>query len=90
MGRNRRCYRPGTPHALDSRTMVLPFFVGLAILGAWAPGEAPPALMPVPASVTWLTGRLRLDSTFSVRVAGTRPDARLTRAIDRYATVIRP
>jgi hexosaminidase len=39
-------------------------------------------LMPVPASVQWGEGRLRLDSTFAVAVHGFR-DARLTGAVYR-------
>jgi hexosaminidase len=40
--------------------------------------------MPVPASVRWGEGRLRLDSTFAVRWAGPVRDERLTRAIARF------
>jgi len=48
---------------------------------AAAPGQTR-HLMPVPASVQWGEGRVRLDSTFSVAVRGYR-DARLTGAVYR-------
>lgn len=41
-------------------------------------------LMPVPASLVWQVGRLRLDSSFSVRVAGSRRDDRLARGVERF------
>ncbi len=41
-------------------------------------------LMPVPASVTWEPGRMRVDSTFTVRVLGQPKDARLDRAVARF------
>lgn len=41
-----------------------------------------PALMPWPKSVTWNTGALRLDSSFTVSVSG-RTDPRLERALGR-------
>lgn len=40
--------------------------------------------MPVPASVTWETGRWRMDSSFTVRVLGQPKDARLDRAVSRF------
>ena len=40
--------------------------------------------MPVPASVSWRVGRLRLDSAFSVRIAGALRDERLDRAVSRF------
>jgi hexosaminidase len=48
------------------------------------PAAPPPAhhLMPVPASLQWGSGRLRLDSTFAVAVRGYR-DARLAGAVTR-------
>ncbi|MGD0483016.1 MAG: family 20 glycosylhydrolase [Gemmatimonadales bacterium] len=50
-----------------------------AAVAAFAPTHH---LMPVPASVRWGEGRLRLDSTFGVAVLGYR-DARLTGAVYR-------
>lgn len=41
-------------------------------------------LMPVPASITWEAGRLRVDSTFTVRVLGQPKDARLDRGVLRF------
>lgn len=41
-------------------------------------------LMPVPASVKWEAGRMRMDSTFTVRVLGQPKDARLDRAVMRF------
>ena len=41
-------------------------------------------LMPVPASVSWETGRWRMDSSFTVRVLGQPKDARLDRAVARF------
>ncbi|MGH7533034.1 MAG: hypothetical protein ACREL4_07065, partial [Gemmatimonadales bacterium] len=41
-----------------------------------------PALMPWPQSITWNSGALRLDSSFTVTVSG-RTDQRLERALDR-------
>lgn len=40
--------------------------------------------MPVPASVTWETGRWRMDSSFTVRVLGQPRDTRLDRAVARF------
>jgi hexosaminidase len=53
----------------------------LALLLVQAPSESP-ALMPQPASIEWGTGRLRLDSSFSIRMSKFS-DARLERAIGR-------
>jgi hexosaminidase len=64
--------------------MILPLLTAFGVLGLQAPGGAEPALMPVPATVTWRHGRLRLDSTFSVRITGARADARLARAVQRF------
>jgi hexosaminidase len=49
-----------------------------------APPAAEAALMPVPASLSWRVGRLRLDSAFSVRSLVPRRDDRLDRAIARF------
>src|SRR5262245_60014523 len=43
-----------------------------------------PALMPVPASVNWRVGKLRLDSSFTVRLAGPVREDRLTRGVTRF------
>ena len=53
-------------------------------VAAVAEAQAPPAhhLMPVPASLQWGSGRLRLDSTFAVAVRG-YSDARLAGAVAR-------
>lgn len=53
----------------------------LALLLLQAPSESP-ALMPVPASLEWGAGRLRVDSSFTIRLSRFS-DARLERAISR-------
>ncbi len=45
-------------------------------------GQATSALMPVPASLEWRTGRLALDTTFTLAIRGFA-DGRLRRAVDR-------
>ena len=60
--------------------LTLPLLL-FALLG---PAPAQPALMPVPASVSWRVGRFRLDSSFAVRIEQPRRDARLDRAIARF------
>ncbi|MGO8813291.1 MAG: beta-N-acetylhexosaminidase [Terriglobia bacterium] len=60
--------------------MMLPFTL-LFLRPARAAG-APNDLMPVPASVEFNAGRLRLDGSFRVSVTG-YSDARLQRAVDR-------
>jgi len=49
-----------------------------------APAGPAPAFMPVPASVAWRVGRMRLDSSFTVRVTGARRDQRLARGVERF------
>jgi len=68
---------------------VLSFVAGTVAPAAAQNMPAPPApatrthhLMPVPASLQWGSGRLRLDSSFTVAVRGYR-DARLTSAVYR-------
>lgn len=53
------------------------------VLLALAP-DSTGRLMPVPASVIWESGRMRMDSTFTVRVLGQPKDARLDRAVTRF------
>ncbi|MGB7212593.1 MAG: beta-N-acetylhexosaminidase [Gemmatimonadales bacterium] len=56
----------------------------LVLAAALPPADsaAHPALMPWPQSVTWNSGALRLDSSFTVAVSG-RTDPRLERALGR-------
>jgi hexosaminidase len=55
----------------------------MLVLGALtAPSQGTGTLLPVPASLEWREGRLRLDSTFTVVLAGFT-DPRLRRAVDR-------
>jgi len=62
-----------------------PLFLATLVGGLLQAAPHPaPALMPVPASVAWRVGRLRLDSSFTVRVTGTRRDDRLARAVERF------
>jgi hexosaminidase len=56
------------------------FAAALLILSPDSTGR----LMPVPASVTWEPGRMRVDSTFTVRVMGQPKDARLDRGVARF------
>lgn len=60
----------------------------VALLTAAAPpppgADSTRALMPVPAGVSWLPGRFRLDSLFSVEVHGPVQDGRLDRAVTRF------
>jgi hexosaminidase len=56
----------------------------LALLMVQAP-SASPALMPQPASIEWGAGKVRLDSSFSIRIAKFS-DSRLERAIGRTLT----
>jgi hexosaminidase len=60
---------------------------GFLIAGLLRPSRAAdpvPALMPVPASVTWRVGKLRLDSSFTVRLAGPVREDRLARGVARF------
>jgi hexosaminidase len=55
----------------------------MLVIGALAtPPQTTGTLLPVPASLEWREGRLRLDSTFTVAIAGFA-DGRLRRAVDR-------
>ena len=61
----------------------------LAALAAFAPmSRAAPdprhTLMPVPASIVWGEGRLRLDTSFTVTLTAGRRDPRLDRAVARF------
>ena len=47
-------------------------------------GGRPHSLMPVPASLEWKAGRLRLDSAFTVTTAAPAGDSRLERAVARF------
>ena len=60
------------------------FLFLLAVAAPVLQSPGPPALMPVPATVHWREGRLRLDSTFAVRVAKPSRDDRLGRAVARF------
>jgi hexosaminidase len=42
------------------------------------------SLMPVPASLDWREGRLRIDSAFGVKMSGAGADRRLRRAVERF------
>ena len=61
-----------------------PLLLATLALTTQAPAAAEAALMPVPASVSWRVGRLRLDSAFSLRAMGPLRDDRLDRAIARF------
>ncbi len=54
----------------------------IALCPTAAAGQSRPALMPLPAQLTWEEGRLPLDSTFTARLAGVQDD-RLERALTR-------
>src|SRR5947207_2947474 len=56
----------------------------LALTATVAAAQQPDTrnLLPVPASLAWVPGRVSIDSTFSVAVVGLK-DARLMRAVDR-------
>lgn len=64
---------------------MLPLLLALAVSAPAADSAIRPALMPWPRSVTWNAGALRLDSSFTVTVAG-RSDPRLERALGRTLT----
>lgn len=84
VARNRGIYRAETPQALDSRTMIPLVLAAFASGITQAPTGPRHTLMPIPASATWRVGRLRLDSSFSVRVTGARRDDRLARGVERF------
>src|ERR1043166_3419994 len=63
----------------------------LAALAALTPPERPApdprhTLMPVPASLPWGEGRLRLDPSFAGTSPGGPGDAALPRAVTRFLT----
>ncbi|HEU5220359.1 MAG TPA: family 20 glycosylhydrolase, partial [Gemmatimonadales bacterium] len=65
------------------------FVYWMIVMAASRAGPAPPldarhTLMPVPSSLSWGEGRLRLDSTFHVESHTPGPDPRLARALDRF------
>jgi hexosaminidase len=64
--------------------MLLTLFAMFATGVARPAAEPGHAVMPVPASVSWRIGRLRLDSSFSVRLKGPPGDERLGRAVTRF------
>src|ERR1044071_1517607 len=69
--------------------MILP--PPLAALAPLPPPERPApdprhTLMPVPASLAWGEGRLRLDTSFAVTMPAGLRDPRLTRAVTRFLT----
>ncbi len=65
-------------------TLAVSGFVTVSAAQNPTPAPATPMhhLMPVPASLQWGTGRLVLDSTFTVAIRG-QTDARLAGAVDR-------
>src|SRR5262245_45318892 len=64
--------------------MLLLGFLLAGLLPGPPVADPAPALMPVPASVTWRVGKLRLDSSFTVHLAGPVRGARLARGVARF------
>src|SRR6185369_4409327 len=84
LGRSSFVQAGGADPAVDSGSMLL---LGLLLAGLLPTphlAEPAPALMPVPAAVTWRVGKLRLDSSFTVRLAGPVREDRLARAVARF------
>lgn len=64
--------------------MLLSLLIGAAILPRQSLPDPRHTLMPVPASLTWGEGRLRLGDALGIAVAGVPGDDRLERAVSRF------